>query len=159
MARFRPLGFQGKSEADLAKQDDKVMVLPGDTRELFVELEFPVCLQKGQNFAVREGGITIGAGVVVETLKETTAAPKKESKGAAGTAAGAAAAVAGAAAVASAGKKKSDKPAGEKKAAADKTAAEKKPAGEKPAGEKKKPAPEKKAAEKKPAEKKAAKKE
>eukprot|EP00906_Rhabdomonas_costata_P039040 RCo055256 len=85
---------EGKSEDELAKQEEKRMVLPGDTRELYVDLEFPVCLQKGLNFAVREGGITIGAGVVVETYKvDAGAAAKKDAK----VGAGAAVAAAGAA--------------------------------------------------------------
>ena len=39
---------QGKSEAELVKQGEKMMVLPGTTRELFVDLEFPVCLHKSR---------------------------------------------------------------------------------------------------------------
>ncbi|MCX7758596.1 MAG: elongation factor Tu [bacterium] len=44
------------------------MVMPGDNAEFEVELIQPVVLEKGQRFAIREGGKTIGAGVVTELL-------------------------------------------------------------------------------------------
>jgi len=42
------------------------MVLPGDTAEITVELGQPVALTKGQDFAIREGGRTVGAGTVID---------------------------------------------------------------------------------------------
>jgi elongation factor Tu len=44
------------------------MVMPGDNVELTVELVAPVALEKGTNFAIREGGRTVGAGVVSEII-------------------------------------------------------------------------------------------
>lgn len=44
------------------------MVLPGDSISLQVELISPVALEKGSKFAIREGGLTVGAGVVTEIL-------------------------------------------------------------------------------------------
>jgi elongation factor Tu len=45
------------------------MVMPGDTVNLTVELITPVALEKGSNFAIREGGLTVGAGVITEILE------------------------------------------------------------------------------------------
>lgn len=45
------------------------MVMPGDNVEITVKLIAPVALEKGQRFAIREGGRTIGAGTVSEILK------------------------------------------------------------------------------------------
>jgi elongation factor Tu len=45
------------------------MVMPGDDVNLEVELIINVALEQGQNFAVREGGLTVGAGVVTEILE------------------------------------------------------------------------------------------
>ena len=45
------------------------MVMPGDNVEMEVELIYPVALEKGQRFAVREGGRTVGAGAVTEVIK------------------------------------------------------------------------------------------
>jgi elongation factor Tu len=42
------------------------MVMPGDNISMDVELITPVAMDKGMNFAIREGGRTVGAGVVVE---------------------------------------------------------------------------------------------
>jgi elongation factor Tu len=42
------------------------MVMPGDNVALGVELITPVAMDKGMNFAIREGGRTVGAGVVTE---------------------------------------------------------------------------------------------
>ena len=42
------------------------MVLPGDTAEITVELGQPVALTSGQDFAIREGGRTVGAGTVID---------------------------------------------------------------------------------------------
>ena len=42
------------------------MVMPGDNVNLEVELIVPVALEQGQNFAIREGGLTVGAGVVTK---------------------------------------------------------------------------------------------
>ncbi len=45
------------------------MVMPGDNVNLEVELITPVALEKGSKFAIREGGLTVGAGVITEILK------------------------------------------------------------------------------------------
>ena len=45
------------------------MVMPGDRVNLFVELGKPVALEKGSNFAIREGGLTVGAGVISEIIE------------------------------------------------------------------------------------------
>lgn len=44
------------------------MVLPGDHVSLVIELITPIALNEGLNFAIREGGKTVGAGVVVSLL-------------------------------------------------------------------------------------------
>ncbi|PIU98508.1 elongation factor Tu [Candidatus Wolfebacteria bacterium CG03_land_8_20_14_0_80_40_12] len=45
------------------------MAMPGDTIKLKVNLIAPVALEEKQRFAIREGGKTVGAGVVVKILK------------------------------------------------------------------------------------------
>ena len=45
------------------------MVMPGDNVNLIVELITPVALEKGSKFAIREGGLTVGAGVITEILE------------------------------------------------------------------------------------------
>ena len=45
------------------------MVMPGDNVNLFVKLITPVALEAGQRFAIREGGLTVGAGVITKILK------------------------------------------------------------------------------------------
>lgn len=49
--------------------DGVEMVMPGDNVNLEVELITPVALEKGSKFAIREGGLTVGAGVITEILK------------------------------------------------------------------------------------------
>jgi elongation factor Tu len=44
------------------------MVLPGDNVNLKVELIVPVALEQGSKFAIREGGLTVGAGVITKIL-------------------------------------------------------------------------------------------
>lgn len=45
------------------------MVMPGDTLKLCVKLIAPVALEEKQRFAIREGGHTVGAGVVTKIMK------------------------------------------------------------------------------------------
>ncbi len=45
------------------------MVMPGDTVKLVVKLVAPVALEEKQRFAIREGGHTVGAGVVTKIVK------------------------------------------------------------------------------------------
>jgi elongation factor Tu len=45
------------------------MVMPGDNVNLDVELINPIALEKEQRFAIREGGHTVGAGVVTEIIE------------------------------------------------------------------------------------------
>jgi elongation factor Tu len=45
------------------------MVMPGDTVDLGVELIVPVAVEEGLRFAIREGGKTVGAGVVTAILQ------------------------------------------------------------------------------------------
>ncbi|MBM3251047.1 MAG: elongation factor Tu [Candidatus Nealsonbacteria bacterium] len=45
------------------------MVMPGDTINLKIKLIVPIALEEKQRFAIREGGKTVGAGVVIEIIK------------------------------------------------------------------------------------------
>jgi len=45
------------------------MVMPGDTVNLTIQLIAPVALEEKQRFAIREGGKTVGAGVVTKIIK------------------------------------------------------------------------------------------
>jgi elongation factor Tu len=45
------------------------MVMPGDNVNLKVKLITPVALEEGSKFAIREGGLTVGAGVITKILK------------------------------------------------------------------------------------------
>ena len=45
------------------------MVMPGDNVNMRVELILPVALEAGSRFAIREGGRTVGAGVIIEIIK------------------------------------------------------------------------------------------
>ena len=42
------------------------MVMPGDNVSMEVELIHPIAIEKGTKFSIREGGRTVGAGVVSE---------------------------------------------------------------------------------------------
>jgi elongation factor Tu len=45
------------------------MVMPGDTMAVAVELFSPIAMEVGQRFAIREGGKTVGAGVILKILR------------------------------------------------------------------------------------------
>jgi elongation factor Tu len=49
--------------------DGVEMVMPGDNVELAVELIKPIAMEEGLRFAIREGGRTVGAGVVTAVTK------------------------------------------------------------------------------------------
>jgi elongation factor Tu len=48
---------------------DKEMVMPGDTITFKVKLLAPIAMEQGLRFAIREGGRTVGAGVVTKIVK------------------------------------------------------------------------------------------
>ncbi len=48
---------------------DKELVIPGDTVTFKVKLLAPIAMEKGLTFAIREGGKTVGAGVVTSIIK------------------------------------------------------------------------------------------
>ena len=45
------------------------MVMPGDNVQMVVELITPIAMEKELRFAIREGGRTVGAGVVTEIVE------------------------------------------------------------------------------------------
>jgi len=45
------------------------VILPGDNAKIKVQLIYPVAMEEGLRFAIREGGRTIGAGVVSKIIK------------------------------------------------------------------------------------------
>ncbi|MFY9414539.1 MAG: elongation factor Tu, partial [Tepidanaerobacteraceae bacterium] len=45
------------------------MVMPGDNIEMTIELISPIVIEQGLRFAIREGGKTVGAGVVAEIIE------------------------------------------------------------------------------------------
>jgi elongation factor Tu len=66
----RTTDVTGKIESFRADDDSATqMVMPGDRIKMEVELIQPIAIEKGMRFAIREGGRTVGAGVVLE-IKE-----------------------------------------------------------------------------------------
>ncbi|MHB8554984.1 MAG: EF-Tu C-terminal domain-related protein, partial [Candidatus Dormibacteria bacterium] len=49
--------------------EGRELVMPGDNVELKVSLITPVAVEEGMRFAIREGGRTVGAGVVTKIDK------------------------------------------------------------------------------------------
>jgi elongation factor Tu len=62
---FRTTDVTGEVEL----KDGKEMVMPGDNTNLTVKLIAPVAMDEGLRFAIREGGRTVGAGVVSKIIK------------------------------------------------------------------------------------------
>ena len=62
---LRTLDITGEIELGEGRE----MVMPGDNVTITVKLIYPVALNKGLRFAIREGGRTVGAGQVTEILK------------------------------------------------------------------------------------------
>ena len=57
-------GCDGRCELPEGRE----MVMPGDNVEMEVELDCPIAMDEGLRFAIREGGRTVGAGVVVKVI-------------------------------------------------------------------------------------------
>jgi elongation factor Tu len=45
------------------------MVMPGDSVNMEINLMVPIAMEEGMRFAIREGGRTVGAGVVTKILE------------------------------------------------------------------------------------------
>jgi elongation factor Tu len=54
---------------DIKLPEGVEMVMPGDNAKMTVSLIVPVAMEEGLNFAIREGGKTVGAGVITKILK------------------------------------------------------------------------------------------
>jgi len=54
---------------DVSLPQGTEMVMPGDTANLSVKLMVPIAMEEKQRFAIREGGKTVGAGVVTKIIK------------------------------------------------------------------------------------------
>jgi len=54
---------------DITLPEGVEMVMPGDDVNLTVQLIVPVALEQGSKFAIREGGLTVGAGVITKILE------------------------------------------------------------------------------------------
>ncbi|MCP6726509.1 MAG: elongation factor Tu [Patescibacteria group bacterium] len=54
---------------DSALPEGTEMVMPGDTVNLTIKLIVPIAMEEQQRFAIREGGKTVGAGVVTKVIK------------------------------------------------------------------------------------------
>jgi elongation factor Tu len=61
--------LQMRNPSSVAEEHSNKMAMPGDRITMVVELINPIAIEKGSRFAIREGGRTVGAGVVSQILK------------------------------------------------------------------------------------------
>jgi elongation factor Tu len=68
---YRPqFYFRTTDVTGVAKLPEGVeMVMPGDNVQMDIELIQPIAMDTGLRFAIREGGRTVGSGVVTEVIK------------------------------------------------------------------------------------------
>ncbi|AFY83712.1 elongation factor Tu [Oscillatoria acuminata] len=73
----RTTDVTGTIKAFTSDEGDEVeMVMPGDRIKMTVELINPIAIEQGMRFAIREGGRTVGAGVVSKILDQPVVAKK-----------------------------------------------------------------------------------
>jgi elongation factor Tu len=66
----RTTDVTGKIESFVSDDgDEATMVMPGDRVKMIVELIQPIAIENGMRFAIREGGRTVGAGVVSSIIE------------------------------------------------------------------------------------------
>ena len=70
-AGYRPQVFIGVADVtgEVSLPDGVEMVMPGDNANVTIKLIKPVAMEKGFRFAIREGGLTVGAGAITEVIK------------------------------------------------------------------------------------------
>jgi elongation factor Tu len=70
-AGYRPQVFIRTTDVtgDIKLAEGTEMVMPGDNANVEVTLIKPVAMEAGQRFAIREGGLTVGAGAITEIIK------------------------------------------------------------------------------------------
>ena len=70
-ANYRPQFYFRTTDVTGSVQlkDGAEMIMPGDHTEITVELITPIAMEKGLRYAIREGGHTVGAGVVTEIIE------------------------------------------------------------------------------------------
>jgi elongation factor Tu len=78
-SNYRPQFFFRTTDVTgtITLKEGTEMVMPGDNVQMTVELITPVAMDAQLRFAIREGGRTVGSGVVTEILPDTVAAPAK----------------------------------------------------------------------------------
>ena len=71
MSGYRPQFFMGTTDitGNIELAPGVEMIMPGDNAKIIVELIYPVAMEDGMRFAIREGGRTVGAGVVTKVLE------------------------------------------------------------------------------------------
>jgi len=70
-SNYRPQFFFRTADvtASVTLPEDRQMVMPGDNAEVTCELVHPMAIEEGMRFAFREGGKTVGAGVVSKLIE------------------------------------------------------------------------------------------
>jgi len=68
---YRPQVFIRTTDVtgDITLAEGTEMIMPGDNATVTVKLIKPVAMQEGQRFAIREGGLTVGAGAITKIIK------------------------------------------------------------------------------------------
>ena len=68
---YRPQFFFRTTDVtgDIELEEGVEMVMPGDNAKFIIELITPIAIEEGLRFAIREGGRTVGAGVVSKIIE------------------------------------------------------------------------------------------
>ncbi len=67
---YKPQFFMGTTDVtgEVKLPEGVEMIMPGDNAKISVELIAPIAMEESQNFAIREGGLTVGAGVITKII-------------------------------------------------------------------------------------------
>ena len=71
MSGYRPQFFMRTTDVtgSIELAPGVEMIMPGDNAKIIVDLIYPVAMEEGLRFAIREGGRTVGAGVVTKVIE------------------------------------------------------------------------------------------
>ena len=69
---YRPQVFVGTTDVtgDISLAEGTEMIMPGDNAKVNIKLIKPIAMEEGQRFAIREGGLTVGAGAITKIIKK-----------------------------------------------------------------------------------------